>query len=513
MGKDDGQRPPAPEWASGGQSGSWQRSYDAGKKSTESGNFADAVGHFETALKEAEPLGFHDSRFLTTLNGLAEAYTALGRHREAEEIYAKALSLREAVSGSRSPALAGTLNGLGALYAATGRIEKAEASYRRALEIREGARVSEDLGLASTLNNLAVLYKGQRRFSEALPLFERAMRIALKVSGPDHPFVATALNNVGTICLEAGQHGQAEALFKQALEIKERVRGSDHPEVATILNNLGDVYCTTGRAAEARPVFARVLAVDELVYGASHLEVAADLMQLGSVCEACGDPGAAREHYRRALEIRQALLGAQHAVTEESRKKLGQLSGSERPARLPGGEAAMLRRGGELLTASAAETGVERPAAAQSLCELAERCVRELRWTEAERIYRRELEIERSVAGSAAPCVAATLNNIGCARQRQGGGDEAAALFQASLGAWLSSTEPLNTLAAMALNNLAAVCAAHDCYAEAELLYARSLQIETDPSAEYGRYRAVIAANLAALPKPTSAPSQIPQGS
>lgn len=515
MEKEHDQRPRAGRKVAVDGSGAWQKSYDAGMKSFASGNYAEAAERFETARKDAEPYGSQDARFLLTLNALAGAYSALGQHTEAGRIYTQALSLQEAASGPHSAALARTLNGLGTLYSATGRLDDAEASYRRALKVQEGPGGSEDLGLATTLNNLAILYKAQRRFPEALSLFERAMRIALKVSGPDHQFVATALNNVGSICLETGRHGQAEALFKQALEIKERVHGSHHPEVATVLNNLGDLYCASGRPEEARPVYARVLAMDELVYGANHLEVAADLMQLGSACQACGDAGAAREHYHRALDIRQVSLGAHHALTEEAKEKVDQLPGFKRSAAAPSAEAVNSRPGGELITAGAAERGVGRPAAAQSLCELAERCARERRWTEAERIYGRELEIERSVAGSSAASVSATLNNIGCVRYRQGGAEQAAAFFQESLGAWLGSAKPLNALAAIALNNLAVLCAARSRFAEAKSLYARSLQIETDPSPSDGGRWAMVAANLAALAKPAEQggqPNHAPQG-
>lgn len=478
----------------------WQERLRAGSRAFEAGNYADAAARFEAALKLAEAFGYRDARFARTLRALAGAYAAQGRTEEAERVFLQVLPLEESISGAQSGPVARTLADLGALYAATDRIDLAEANYRRAIDIFARSGDAAAMPLAATLNNLGLLYKSRRRFAEALPLFERALRIALKGSGPVQPFVATMLNNLGAICLGEGKLAEAGAFLRHALEINEKALGSDHRDVATILNNLGELRRAEGQPAEARRLYARVLSIDERVYGPNHPEVAADLMQLGAASAACGDIEAAQEEYRRALSIRESLLGHDHRLTMEARGKLSEL---ERNAQniasvSPQPQPAAERQGAELILVSAAEPGMERPAAAQRLCETAERYNGEKQWAEAERHYRKELDVERSTAAPQAACVAATLNNLGCSRQRQGATEDAAVLFQESLRASLNMAHSENDLAATALNNLASVCASRGRYTEAESLYLRAVQLDAE-ALPANQHRAIVEANLAAL--------------
>lgn len=481
----------------------WKEHCAAAKRASEQGRYHEAAAQYEAALREAESFGFSDPRFASTLNGLAGAYSAARRTDEAETLYQHLLSLRKSAFGQQSMPVAQTMNELAALYAAAHKWAEAERAYNEALAITEAVRGPEDISLCASLNNLALLYKNQQRTDEALPLFQRALRIGLKYSGQTNPFISASLNNLAAICVERKRYAEAEALFKRSLAIKEKSHGPAHPDVATILNNLGELYCATGRGSEARSLFERVLHIDEAAWGANHSEVAADLMRLASLAEAEGDRVDARRRCARAMEIRESTLGHEHPLTAKSRRKLSQLASQ------PGesGEANRVAPVGrtappqaKTLAITAAELGLRRPGAAQSLCELAERAASEGRWLEAEGFYQRELEIERSLRGEEDACVAATQNNLGVVKQSQASFEEAAKLFQASLATWVGLGE--SRRAALVLNNLAVVCAARKNRSGAETLYRRSMEFHQGTSGLQPDQLAVIAANLAVLQAP-----------
>lgn len=483
----------------------WKERAAAAAKAFSAGRYSVAATEYEFALREAEVFGSKDARLAATLNNLAGAYAAQGRSHEAEQMYGLALELREAIAGPASPQLAQTLNNLAALYASRRKFEDAEKAYRRALEITESSAREENLPLAATLNNLALLYKNQGRFEEALLLFQRALRIGLKVLGAAHPFIATGMNNFGAICVAQEKHAEGEAFFKQALAIKEKALGPRHPEVATILNNIADLYCVSGRRLEAKPLYERILGIDEETLGPSHSEVAADLAQLGSVCQAQGDNAEAGRHYRRALDIRESIFGHGHPLVAQIQDKLNALSqdlGQAAPVPASTSEPVKAEAPAGLLLATGAEPGLTRPAAAQSLSELADRCVHDARWLDAEKLYRRELEIEQSVAGPDAACTGATLNNCGCAVKAQGNRTGSALLFQASLSVWLNSKAGMASIAAMALNNLAALSAESGRYSQAESFYRQSAEMRKGLSEDLRNNTQpwlAIAANLASL--------------
>lgn len=542
--------------------GAWKEHCLAAKRAFEQARYGEAATHYEAALREIESAGFSDPRFASTLNGLAGAYSAGRRYDEAKSLYQHVLALRKAAFGPQSIQAAQTLNDLAALYAASRKFSDAERAYREGLAITEAARGLEDISLCASLNNLALLYKNQQRTDEALPLFQRALRIGLKSFGHAHPFVATSLNNLAAICVDRKKYAEAEALFKQSLAIKELSGGPQHPDVATVLNNLGELYCTTGRAGDARPLFERVLRIDESAYGPRHPEVAFDLMRLASLAEAEGDVTAAQQFCQRAIEIREAALGRDHPLAVKSRSKLGAISqerGGETPQLAPAApepksameptgpeviedapQASSIASGAEtsipelpsleapdlmpdvqapaparpqarVLAMPAAEPGIDRPGAAQSLCELADRAASEGRWQGAESLYQRELEIERSIRGDENACVAATLNNLGCVKQSQARLEEAAALFQASLSIWMDLQEYQRV--AVVLNNLAVVSADQKNRAGAEALYRQSVQVHQSAPGARADQLAVIAGNLDALRNTQVGESTLAEGS
>ncbi len=73
----------------------WQSYIDAAVEAYVEGDYAEAGRQFEAAVKRAEAFGPEDLRLATSLNGLAEAYRAQGRHAEAEPLHKRALAIRE----------------------------------------------------------------------------------------------------------------------------------------------------------------------------------------------------------------------------------------------------------------------------------------------------------------------------------------------------------------------------------------------------------------------------------
>jgi tetratricopeptide (TPR) repeat protein len=150
----------------------WVQHMRAGVAAYQRGDYEEAVGQTEAALKEAEDLGEQDPLLATTLNNLAALYESLGRHGKAEPLYKRSLAIAEKALGPEHPDLAAILNNLAGLYQAQGRIEQAEPLFKRALAIWEQALRPEHPYVDIALNNLAAVYRTQGRNDEA----ERLLR-------------------------------------------------------------------------------------------------------------------------------------------------------------------------------------------------------------------------------------------------------------------------------------------------------------------------------------------------
>ena len=102
-----------------------------------------------------------------TLHNLAELYRRQGKYEQAEELYQRALAIREKVLGSDHPDTATTLHNLAYLYQDQGKYEQAEALYQRALAIYEQAFDPDHPYIANTLENYACLLRQMQRNEEA----------------------------------------------------------------------------------------------------------------------------------------------------------------------------------------------------------------------------------------------------------------------------------------------------------------------------------------------------------
>ena len=81
-------------------------------------------------------------------------------------------------------------NNLAALHAARGDLREAENLYQRALDIKQQLLEHHHPDVAMTLHNLAMLYTQQGDHDRARALFARAVGIFESSLGPEHPKTA-----------------------------------------------------------------------------------------------------------------------------------------------------------------------------------------------------------------------------------------------------------------------------------------------------------------------------------
>jgi tetratricopeptide (TPR) repeat protein len=88
-----------------------------------------------------------------------------------------------------------SLNNLALLYWDQGKYKEAEQLYQRALAIKEQQLGTLDFSTSICYNNLALLYEDQGKYEEAEPLFQRALAIRETQLGIQHPSTLVVLTN------------------------------------------------------------------------------------------------------------------------------------------------------------------------------------------------------------------------------------------------------------------------------------------------------------------------------
>jgi tetratricopeptide (TPR) repeat protein len=297
----------------------------------------------------------------------AQELQAAGKHAEALEQIAHALTYFAAAEGPHSPDLANILDDSAESHLALCQYEQAERAARQAHEIVEHVRDALDLETRGALAPRALSLWGTAlrelgKYEEAaVPLLE-AIREAERSFGPETPEVAGHLNNYGVLCKYWGRFEEGERYYLRALQLLETLYGKEALETATLYHNLGGLEHSRGdyekgeplarkayeirklalgeehdatiadavawgglldgqkRYAESIPIYQHALAHYEHRFGPNHFEVAATLNNLGMAFAAQG-----QAMLERSLAIKLKLFGADHPevlLTAENLKRV-----------------------------------------------------------------------------------------------------------------------------------------------------------------------------------------------
>jgi tetratricopeptide (TPR) repeat protein len=198
----------------------WQSPNGDASKSSSVSAPADTERELLTELHEAEQKGSDDLPFASTLYNLAILRRQQGRLAEAEQLYRRALEIRERQEGPGHPDVATTLNNLAGMEAAQGQYDGARPLLERALAIRQAALGNEHVLTAESLNNLALLYAAQGNAAGAEPLYQQALSILEKIDKPRKGELDRVLDNYAALLYETGRTAEAEELEARARVIR-----------------------------------------------------------------------------------------------------------------------------------------------------------------------------------------------------------------------------------------------------------------------------------------------------
>ena len=405
---------------------------------------------------------------LIALEGLGDAYLAVGRLDEAKQAYQRQYDLSERfdseMPGQFTRTLSVSLSRLGDISKAEGDLNEARRLYSRSLEIRE--RIAEETGTIQAWRDLSV-----------------------------------SLNKLGDISSAEGDLDEARRFYSRSLEILGRIAEETgtveaRRDLSVSLNRLGDISSAEGDLTEARRLYSRSLEIDErIAEEADTIEARRDLSislnKLGDISSAEGDPAEARRLYSRSLEIRERI--AEETGTVEARRdlsisldNLGVISRAE-------GDLAEARRlfsrSLEIRGRIAEETGTieARRDLSVSLNNLGDISSAEGDPAEARRLFYRALEIDERIAEETGTLQArrdlsVSLSRLGNISRAEGDLDGARRLFSRSLEIRERITEETDTIEArrdlsVSLNKLGDISRAEGDLPRARRLYSRSLEI------------------------------------
>jgi len=181
---------------------------------------------------------------------------------------------------------------------------------------------------------------------------------------------------------------------------------------ARLMQTLGTVHQQLGLYDEARPLFENALRIRERELGPDNLLVAEPLRSLGEIARVRGQFASADSALQRALAIRKASLGVGNPDVISTMATLATLRFSQ--GRIADAESLYTT-----VVALDSVYGTDNASRARMLRGLGVVHWQQGRNGDAERLFKRALDIQQRVLGSDHPDVGGTLNNLGALYYQQ----------------------------------------------------------------------------------------------
>jgi tetratricopeptide (TPR) repeat protein len=362
---------------------------------------------------------------------------------QAELFFQQALAIDKQVYGLEHPEVATDLNNLACLYWSQGKYEETEPLFQSALEIRRQQLGHEDPDTAEAFNNLACLYQTRGKYKESESFFQQALVIYKQIYGPGDPAVGTVQSNLAEVYRRLGRYEEADSLLGGSLSIHKELSGPEHLDTAHILHKQAVLYCDRGRYEEAKKLFECTRGIYEKSLGRKHPNTAQIIHGMAEVSRVQGKYEEAEKAFQSALTTLEQTLGSEHSATASVLNSLAFL---------------YLKQG--------KYTYVKQ-----------ERCMKQGRYEEAEKLFQHALEIRKQKQGLEHPCTALILHNLALLYYAQDKYEEAEELFQSALEICRQKLAPEHPYRVHALYHLGVLRHTQKRYEEAHELFERVLKM------------------------------------
>ncbi|MDE3083758.1 MAG: tetratricopeptide repeat protein [Verrucomicrobiota bacterium] len=230
--------------------------YNLGTALFDAGRFAEAISHFQEAMRLK-------ADYLLVRNNIGNALFRLGRAKEAIDQYQELLRLK--------PDDAAAHENLGNTFLQMGRMDEAVGQYEEVLKLKPGSAEAHD-----SLGN-ALLLSG--RMEEAMNRYQEALRL--------EPDSAKIHYDFGTALARTGRQAEAVGQYQEALRLK--------PTLVAAHNNLGAILVQMGRMDEAVEQYQEALRLKPDYIGA-HFNLGNVLLRMGRNLDAM-------DQYREVLRL------------------------------------------------------------------------------------------------------------------------------------------------------------------------------------------------------------------
>ena len=362
------------------------------------GKMADAARLFEQARAIfAQDLGPTHPFTLTSMNNLAQCYSALGLYAEALKIQEETLTLMHRTLGDKHRETLTVASNLAKIYLDLGRYAEALKLNEETLTLRRRTLGLEDPDTLSSMDHLAESYGSLGRFTEAVKLDEETLKLRSAILGPESRETLTSMSNLAGAYGELGRYAEALKLDEKTLTLRRQTLGPEDPDTLMSMANLSVSYSRLGRVAEAVKLQEETLFLRRKNLGPEHPATLMSMANLTVIYLRLGRFAKTLKLGEETLTLRRRILGSDHPDTLRSMDQLAVAYSSLHRF----SEALKLQE--ETLTLRQRTLGAEHPDTLRSMAEVAASYSELNRYPDAVKLYETTLVLMHRKLGSEHP--------------------------------------------------------------------------------------------------------------
>jgi tetratricopeptide (TPR) repeat protein len=272
----------------------------------------DAIPLFARALEARKALGIDHEATLSTMNGLAESYRAVGDLRQAEALNKETLELSEKKLGAGHPATLKSWSNLALTYHADGKPKLAIPLFKKVLDHMEVVPGDHHKDTLRVMNNLALAQQAAGRLDLAVPLHQKTLTLRTETLGGDHPDTISSMSNLGEAFTDMKDLKQALPLLRGAVDLAKVKLGMRHVNTLTTMNAFALAIQADGNLNEACKLFEEALKPTKDRLGPRHANTLRAVYNLALCYQAANDLDRAVPRLEEAWEMARATLREDH---------------------------------------------------------------------------------------------------------------------------------------------------------------------------------------------------------
>jgi len=297
----------------------WDTLEQSAEQAFMAGETEPAERYWADALSEAEKADPQGLDVATTLNQRMHLHMKQRSYAAARADCERALAIREKLM-PEGVLTAQTMSNLALICHKLGEDGRAEELYGRAITIKEKALGKDAPELAVTMHNLANLMSDHGHVADATRLYRRAIEIDRRALGGDHLELSRDLASLGIHQYKSGQPAEAARTLAEALGVAERC--DDKSELVPVLHYLALCEARLQHPDKARVYNERVLALAEGKNGKGHHANTVHRLNIARNADDMGKAADAEKLYLSTLADAEAGLPASMYQLAECRIEL-----------------------------------------------------------------------------------------------------------------------------------------------------------------------------------------------